>query len=241
MGQTVAEYFTATSTTATSAFSGYPGSSHRAETDNDLGSPTKRWRDLYLSTASLHLESTAGETGSARQWKFGIDQDNGQTTGTSTGFFRIQEGSTDMFYLNHSGQTGLGLKDPRARLHAKGNAALNGLGTLSSSGATVTGTGTSFQFGYNKVNIGDTITASGQSRTVVSIASNSSLIVDSAFSPALSGASYTFQPAIVRFDNSSDAIKFLVTSTGNVGIGNTNPAALLSVGRTIISSGLERQ
>ena len=75
-----------------------------------------------------------------------------------------------MFYLNHSGQTGLGLKDPRARLHAKGNAALNGLGTLSSSGATVTGTGTSFQFGYNKVNIGDTITASGQSRTVVRIA-----------------------------------------------------------------------
>ena|GEM_PF-3608945 len=69
-------------------------------------------------------------------------------------------------------------------------AAWSGTGTLTTSGTTtVTGTGTSFQ---SQLQVGSTITAAGQTRTVMAIASNTSLTVDSAFSPNLSGATFTF-------------------------------------------------
>ncbi|MBI3804504.1 MAG: fibronectin type III domain-containing protein [Nitrospirae bacterium] len=68
-------------------------------------------------------------------------------------------------------------------------AAWSGTGTLTTSGTTtVTGTGTSFQ---TQLQVGSTITAAGQTRTVMTIASNTSLTVDTAFSPNLSGAAFT--------------------------------------------------
>ncbi|TAK59218.1 hypothetical protein EPO14_00140 [Patescibacteria group bacterium] len=221
-------------TSATSTFAGILSQSILPNADNtyDLGSPTNRFRDLYLSTASLHLESTAGETGAAKQWKFGIDTGNGLQTGTSTGFFRIQEGSSPMFYLNHAGQVGIGVTDPRARLHIQGNAWLSGFsnGTISSSGTSVTGVGTSFLYGYNKLSVGDQILANGQVRTVVSIQSGTALTIDSAFSSPLSGETYQTQQPIARFDNSSGATKFIIGPGGNIGIGDLNPIGLLSVG-----------
>jgi hypothetical protein len=233
-GEVVAGSFTATSTSATSTFAGLNSGSIIPLADDayDLGSPTNRFRDLYLSTASLHLESTAGETGAAKQWKFGIDTGNGQQTGTSTGFFRIQEGNSPMFYLNHAGQVGIGVTDPRSRLHVQGNAWLSGFsnGTISSSGTAVTGVGTSFLFGYNKISVGDQILANSQIRTVTSVLSNNSLTVDSAFIPALSGETYQTQQPIARFDNSNGDTKFIIGPGGNVGIGDLNPQGLLSVG-----------
>ena len=198
----------------------------------DLGSATNRFRDLFLSTASLHLESTAAETGSAKQWKFGIDTGNGQTTGTSTGFFRIQEGTSPMFYINHAGQVGVGVTDPAARLHIQGNPFLTGFsgGTISSSGSTVTGSGTSFLYGYDRLNVGDQILANAQIRTITAITSNTSLTVDSAFSPALSSQTYQSQQPIARFDSSAGTTKVVIGPGGNVGIGDVNPAGLLSVG-----------
>jgi len=69
-------------------------------------------------------------------------------------------------------------------------AAWSGTGTLTTSGTTtVTGSGTSFT---TQLQVGSTITAAGQTRTVKAIASNTSLTVDSAFSPNLSAASFTF-------------------------------------------------
>ncbi|WDT74563.1 MAG: fibronectin type III domain-containing protein [Candidatus Manganitrophus sp.] len=66
----------------------------------------------------------------------------------------------------------------------------SGTGTLTTSGTTtVTGSGTSFT---TQLQVGSTITASGQTRTVTAIASNISLTVDMAFSPNLSAASFTF-------------------------------------------------
>ncbi|MCG3116481.1 MAG: fibronectin type III domain-containing protein [Candidatus Manganitrophus sp. SA1] len=66
----------------------------------------------------------------------------------------------------------------------------SGTGTLTTSGTTtVTGSGTSFT---TQLQVGSTITASGQTRTVTAIASNTSLTVDMAFSPNLSAASFTF-------------------------------------------------
>lgn len=65
-----------------------------------------------------------------------------------------------------------------------------GSSTLTTSGTTtVTGSGTSFT---TQLQVGSTITAAGQTRTVTAIASNTSLTVDTAFSPNLSGATFTF-------------------------------------------------
>jgi hypothetical protein len=66
----------------------------------------------------------------------------------------------------------------------------SGTGTLTTSGTTtVTGSGTSFT---TQLQVGTTITAAGQTRKVTAVASNTSLTVDTAFSPNLSGASFTF-------------------------------------------------
>lgn len=61
------------------------------------------------------------------------------------------------------------------------------LGTVSSSGTTVTGSGTSFTTYFQN---GEIISAGSQVRTVTSVTNNTSLVVSSPFSPALSGASY---------------------------------------------------
>ncbi len=65
-----------------------------------------------------------------------------------------------------------------------------GTGTLSSSGTTITGSGTNFD---PEVNVGDVIHASGQNLVVATRASSAdtTLTVVTAPSPALSGASFT--------------------------------------------------
>src|SRR5581483_5256920 len=68
-------------------------------------------------------------------------------------------------------------------------ATTSGVGTISSSSTTVTGNGTNFSA---ELVVGDTITASGQTKTVTAINSATVLTVNSAFSANLpSGTSYT--------------------------------------------------
>lgn len=62
----------------------------------------------------------------------------------------------------------------------------NGIGTISSSGATVTGVGTGFT---GQVKVGDTIFAGGQSVVVANITNNSTLTTTVAFSPVISAGS----------------------------------------------------
>ncbi|HTE21843.1 MAG TPA: hypothetical protein VK674_02275 [Candidatus Limnocylindria bacterium] len=83
-----------------------------------------------------------------------------------------------------------------ARLSVTGRDSTSGTGTVSSSGGTVTGTNTLFT---REVSVGTVITASGQSRTVIAIASNTSLTVDNNFSPNLSAASFTYRQPIATF------------------------------------------
>ncbi|MEK7648989.1 MAG: hypothetical protein AAB400_03690 [Patescibacteria group bacterium] len=70
-----------------------------------------------------------------------------------------------------------------------GNSA-NGTGTITTSGAAVTGSGTSFNTGLA---IGNTITVSGQTRTIASISGATSLTVDTVFSPDIgAGTAFTY-------------------------------------------------
>lgn len=64
-----------------------------------------------------------------------------------------------------------------------------GTGTLSSSGTTVTGTGTAFT---TQLQVGDYIVVGGVAKQVTVIASDTSLTTSTAFSPALSGAGFIY-------------------------------------------------
>lgn len=79
----------------------------------DLGSPTLRWQDLYLGPASLHFATLASETGTARDWSFGVDT----TTGASQGNFSIGEGGTEFISMNTDGYVGINESNPQARIH----------------------------------------------------------------------------------------------------------------------------
>jgi hypothetical protein len=121
---------------------------------------------------------------------------------------------------------GVGESAPSARLSIKTGAAVAGSGTVSSSGTTVTGSGTSFM---TQIKVGDSIIASGQTRVVTAIASDTSLTTNSSFSPALGGGTaYSYQRAISNFnDGSTDQLR--VFASGQVGL-NITPGSATKLG-----------
>ncbi len=136
------------------------------------------------------------------------------------------------FIVLSSGNTGIGTTEPISVLHIKGTAAQSGTGTISSSDITVTGNNTSFQ---TELNVGDILIADpgtgNEYKTIVSIESQTSLTVDSAFSTDLpEGTSYSYQQPILRADSNDATSRFVVNSLGGVGIGTINPAGLLDAG-----------
>jgi hypothetical protein len=110
---------------------------------------------------------------------------------------------------------GIGTASPRGPLEVFGTQ--TGTGTITSSGTTVTGSGTAvFQ---SQLQIGDRITVSGQTRTVNAITSNTALTVDSAFAPDITPATaFTFARTAL-----------LTMNSGNVGIGMASPTSALHV------------
>jgi hypothetical protein len=108
----------------------------------------------------------------------------------------------------------------------------SGTGTVSSSGTTVTGTGTLFT---DELSVGDTITADGQDRVVNAITNKESLTTSVAFSPVLSSDSYTipdakkFRDGIIQVQN---AAKALVDRTEDTGTGT-----LVSSGTAVTGTG----
>ena len=119
-----------------------------------------------------------------------------------------------------------------------------GVGTISSSGTAVTGTGTAFT--DDNLGKGTFICNGSNCQMVVSVASDTALTTEAAFSPVLSGATYVFdQPMILGvFDGSynpaGDAQNrdFIITPDSRVGIRTSIPATALEVNGTITATGL---
>ena len=115
----------------------------------------------------------------------------------STGFILSKFTST--------GGLGLGVPNPQHFFQCN-NAFATGTGTISSSGTSVTGSGTIFN---TELVIGATIYANGQARRVTSVGTNTAAVIDSAFSPNLSaGTTFIYNRPIFVMDQ----------STGNAGM-----------------------
>lgn len=132
---------------------------------------------------------------------------------------------------------GIGTSAPVALLQIQARTPLAGTGTVSSSGTTVTGVGTAF---LSQLHIGDSITASGQIRTVFSIASNTSLTTSASFSPVLPAATaFTYQLALERWTNDSGAILGFQDVQGRILIGSTTDvvgfSAFLNVNKLAVN------
>ncbi|MBJ6751585.1 hypothetical protein [Geomonas anaerohicana] len=135
----------------------------------------------------------------------------------------------NLFQVAAGGNVAIGATTPTSSLTIKNKAEIAGTGVLNASnnGNTITGVGTAFK---SQLHIGDTITAAGQTRVVMTIPSDTSITVNAVLSPALSSASFTYSPqSLVKLSDDVNNDKFVVTAGGNVGIGTSTPANALNV------------
>ena len=124
--------------------------------------------------------------------------------------------SRGLYRSNNGGRSWKNLKDT-----------IEGIGTLSSHDATITGQNTQLA---GQLKIGSRITASGQIRTVINIISNTELSVDQAFQPDLKpGTSFTASTGLTNlnitalaihrtYDESEIATDYLFAGTAGSGI-----------------------
>ena len=87
-----------------------------ADDQYDLGSSSYRWQDLYLGPAVCIFNPQQAETGTARNWSFGIQE----TDGTSEGNLRVMEGANEYLTVSTSGNVGIGATNPTEKLTVQG-------------------------------------------------------------------------------------------------------------------------
>ena len=102
-----------------------------------------------------------------------------------------------------------------------GTAQATPAGTISSSGTTVTGSGTNF---VSDAQVGDVIQASSQQRLVTAIGGTTSLTTDTAFSPVISaGSSFNIYRPLFRVDTdgtfTASATSTFLSADGRLGLG----------------------
>ena len=140
---------------------------------------------------------------------------NGLTNATAIGANTIVSQSNSLI-LGNNANVGIGTTSPTANLTVAQSTSGVGLVAIVAASAAVSGTNTQFN---NTFRLGDTITVSGQTRTITFIASDISLNVDAPFSVTASNLTYTL----------AGGTRMVVKGHGNVGIGTATPTSRLHV------------
>ncbi len=216
----------------------------------DLGSAPARWRDLYLGPTSLHIQSTAAETTTARDWAFGIQE----TNGTSEGNLRVTVGGSDVVNITPAGSVGIGTTDPSVLLHLQRSVAAGGAKLRLSAADNPTSYRVDLMANYDDVTSlalqqsGQNILVAGRSpiRTALytfngggtpderlTILGSGNLGIGNT-SPTsarlvVKGSTADNTAAALNVTDSADSSKLYVRNDGNVGIGETVPSARLHV------------
>jgi len=146
--------------------------------------------------------------------------------------------------VNSFGNVGIGTTATSAlKLDVVGSSRFSGSGSSIITGsidpiadsATVTGVGTLFT---TQLAVGDRITVSGETRTVVSIVSDTELTVDTSFTDTENDLEIEKLSAIFIVQNSLGNIKTIINDLGYVGIGTNNPSSIFEIGSSDLGDGL---
>jgi len=180
-------------------------------------------------TASLGGGTYTGTLGivagtvSAPGMFFSGDTNNGIYSSVADNFGIVTNG-VEAIRVNNKQFVGINQTSKLAQLSVTGPANFTGTGTVSTtaSSATVTGVGTLFT---TQTAIGDRLTINGETRAVKSIASDTSLTLDSNMTGSNSGVAYTVLKSIFSTINNSGNIQLVNTDSGNllILIGSTFP------------------
>jgi len=168
------------------------------------------------------------------------------TPGGSDGYIQFKSGtdfagSGFLQWDNANNRLGIGVAAPSTKLDVDGTVRITGpaygagqpiTGTLSTSGATVTGDPGNLTVFQSEFTVGDQIKIATDARTITAIASDTSMTVDAAFSSdASTGTSAKRYPArmIVRDDDGT--VGMIISSTGKMSLGTNvaSPGAELTI------------
>ena len=197
--------------------------------DNRPTISNKGTLDLEMSGSNAAIDVGCSLTFSSNKWIFGRSYTHvaaairsGKETAAnqvSTSYlsFYTSDASTlnERMRISSSGNVGIGTTTSTSLLHIAQTTV--GVGQVATNG-TITLTGSSTQF-TSTFKVGDTITVSGDVRTIATIPSDTSLTVTVAFSTTASALSYTL----------TGGNRFAVKGNGNVGIGTLTGLSTLSI------------
>lgn len=205
----------------------------------DLGSGTTRWRDIYLGPTSLHFISTIAETGTARDWKFGIQE----TAGVSRGNLRLVEGSTEILNVTPAGNVGIGTTNPLQQLDLTKSIGLTSMTNANQYGAVYKGSNR-FMHDFNYGNNGTIVTnghntflginsgnfTMGSNATLVTEASDNSAFGFHTLTALTTGnrntalGSYALEDATSGYSNTAvgmEALSANTTGYNNIALGDS--------------------
>jgi len=197
----------------TGAITGATGFNGLVVTPNTGVVTTGIWNGTLIS-------STFGGTGTATNFT------QGSMVFTGASGVYTQDNS-NLFFNDTTNNLGLGTATPLARLDVAGNIRSTGKATAVLTGsidpaasAAVLGVGTLFT---TELIVGDRILVTGETRTVIAIADNTNLTVDTAFSNNANDTSPDALYALFTARLSSGAAGLAVNDLGYIGVGTSAP------------------
>ncbi len=191
----------------TESFSNKTGFTSDVDDTRSIGTAANRWKDLFLGPASLHIGSTAGQTGTARDWTFDI-----RTTAdvVDRGNLRILEGAT------------------RVADFTPGGALIIGTSTSPATRLAIWGSGTATQPLF--------IATDSASSTLLTLLENGNLALGTSTPYAqftIWSATSSQNTTVLNVVDNASTTLFTILNNGNVGIGTTTP----TLGPLVLNSG----